>query len=139
MFIGHRTKALTRPSQGRWLSLWLILAGVVGPTPATAGPPYATDDPEPADFHSWEVYLASQYANGAGVVNGALSGLDVNFGAARNTQVTVGMPLAYSRTSGNDGRSGMGDLQSRRQVSISRGIGHPSGGRGLPIRFITDR
>jgi hypothetical protein len=36
------------------------------PGPASAGPPYTTDDPEPVELHHWEVYLASQNYFAAG-------------------------------------------------------------------------
>lgn len=36
---------------------WLALAA---PGTALAGPPYATDDPEPVEYRHWEIYIASQ-------------------------------------------------------------------------------
>ena len=38
--------------------------------PASAGPPFITDDPEPVDYGHWEVYGFSAGAHGQGDTNG---------------------------------------------------------------------
>ncbi len=42
-----------------------VVAAAAVASRAAAGPPSATDDPEPVEFRHWEVYLAS-HAQGSG-------------------------------------------------------------------------
>ena len=59
-----------------------------------AGPPYLTDDPQPTDPGRWEIY---NYAIGA-VAGGALdgeAGVDLNYGAAKDLQLTAVLPLGF--------------------------------------------
>jgi hypothetical protein len=62
--------------------------------PAYAGPPYVTDDPEPTDLGRWEIY---GFANGShlGGDTAGETGLDLNYGAAEDLQLTVVVPAAY--------------------------------------------
>ena len=62
--------------------------------PAWAGPPYVADDPEPTALGHWEVY---GFANGSQVSGQTAgeAGLDINYGAARDLQLTVVVPAAY--------------------------------------------
>jgi hypothetical protein len=62
---------------------------------ALAGPPYVSDDPEPTDYHHYEIYL---FANGERTVDGSSgeSGIDFNYGALPDLQLTAVFPLAYS-------------------------------------------
>ena len=73
----------------------LALAGAAAQ--ALAGPPYVTDDPEPTDQGHWEIY---GFANGVQLSGAAAgeSGLDINYGAARDLQLTVVAPAAYDRS-----------------------------------------
>jgi hypothetical protein len=76
--------------------------------PALAGPPYATDDPAPTDLGHWEIYA---YAGGTHV-DGATAGeggLDLNYGAAKDLQLTLVVPAAYQ--SGDDSRLGRGTVE----------------------------
>lgn len=83
-----------------WGVLALALA-LAGAAPAWAGPPYVTDDPEPTDRGHWEIY---GFANGvhtsdaAGAATAGESGLDLNYGAAKDLQLTVVVPAAYDRS-----------------------------------------
>jgi len=73
--------------------------------PVCAGPPYATDDPEPTDTGHWEIY---NYVNGAhtpGDTSGE-GGLDLNYGAAENLQLTLVIPGSY-----DNGRVGAGVVE----------------------------
>lgn len=60
--------------------------------PATAGPPFITDDPEPTDLRKWEIY---DYVSGShdGGITSADFGLDLNYGAARGVQLTAVLPM----------------------------------------------
>ncbi|HEX4694326.1 transporter [Sphingomonas sp.] len=78
------------------------------PTPAFAGPPYDTDDPEPTDYRHWEIYLFGAGARSLGAFDGS-AGLDLNYGAAKNLQLTATLPVDFTRGSG--ARSGIGDVE----------------------------
>lgn len=54
---------------------------VLFPLTAVAGPPYVTDDPEPAELHHWEVYLATidQWSREDGW-SGTSPHIEVNYG-----------------------------------------------------------
>ena len=73
--------------------LSVLLAGApVASVPAFAGPPYVTDDPEPTDPGHWEIYNFV-----GGVIEGGVTssevGVDLNYGAAKNLQLTATLPL----------------------------------------------
>jgi hypothetical protein len=63
---------------------------IVIPAVAWAGPPFVTDDPEPTDFKHYEVYLFAQGTNARDGTSGA-SGIDFNYGAGPNLQLTAGL------------------------------------------------
>ncbi len=60
--------------------------------PVWAGPPYLTDDPEPTDLHHWEIYnfVSGERDPGASSVD---LGEDINYGAAKDLQLTMVLPL----------------------------------------------
>jgi hypothetical protein len=74
------------------LAGWTVLAAVSGT--AIAGPPYVSDDPEPTDYQHYEIYLFTNGMNARDGTSGA-SGLDFNYGAAPDLQVTGMVPIAY--------------------------------------------
>jgi hypothetical protein len=108
------------PRAGRAISLCVLLsiAGFCGQV--SAGPPYVTDDPEPTDTGHWENYLYSQGASTAGQPLRAQAGIELNYGAAENTQVSLSVPLDP-----NPGPGGMGVVWA------------PLGG-GVKYRFIQE-
>lgn len=61
---------------------------------ASAGPPYATDDPAPTDRGHWEIYGFTGGQHGAGASSGA-SGLDLNYGGAKDLQLTAVIPAEF--------------------------------------------
>lgn len=77
---------------GVGLLVCCLVAGVVN-DPADAGPPYVTDDPEPTDTGHWENYLYSQGASTAAQSLRAQAGVEINYGAAQNTQLSWSLPL----------------------------------------------
>ena len=81
------------------------------PAVASAGPPFLTDDPEPTDTGHWEIYAPLFEAEGAGGdVDGAV-GAEINYGAAPDLQLTVGIPIAFARDA--RGRQlGAGDIEA---------------------------
>jgi len=56
-------------------------------TEALAGPPFATDDPEPTGYRQWEIYLAGLYSNDGATVSGTLPQLEINYGPLPNVQI----------------------------------------------------
>ena len=77
----------------RWLGL---AAALVAPGTAWAGPPFLTDDPEPTETGHWEIYAPLFEAGGRGAdFEGALA-TEINYGAARDVQITLELPVAFS-------------------------------------------
>lgn len=89
----------------------LLVAWLVLPARALAGPPFATDDPEPVEPRHWEVYLASQASFGEGGWLGSAPHLEVNYGAAPGLQLHVIAPLVLAAGGGAATRWGPGDLE----------------------------
>jgi hypothetical protein len=77
---------------------------------AAAGPPYASDDPEPTDFKQYEIYL---FANGTNTRDGSggAVGIDFNYGATPDLQLTAVFPVEYDKPSGADSTSGLGNIE----------------------------
>ncbi len=69
------------------------------PMVALAGPPYLTDDPQPTDTGHWEVYGFVSGSRSADGLDGE-TGLDINYGAAPDLQLTVVAPFGYSNPRG---------------------------------------
>lgn len=85
-------------------------AALVAPMAAWAGPPFLTDDPEPTETGRWEIYGPFLEVAGLGSAYDGSVGIEVNYGAAPDLQLTVGLPAAFAR---HDGRflSGAGDVE----------------------------
>ena len=75
---------------------------------AWAGPPFITDDPQPTDTGHWEVYGYALGSNAHGVTAGE-AGFDINYGAYKNLQLTVVLPVDYA--TGAETRGGLGDVE----------------------------
>lgn len=87
------------------------LAATLGPAaPAVAGPPYETDDPEPTETGHWEIYAFTGFDADHGNIDGT-AGLDLNYGAMKDVQLTATLPLDYSRARGGGWWSGAGDVE----------------------------
>jgi hypothetical protein len=75
---------------------WLIafVALLAFARPAVAGPPYVSDDPEPTDYKHWEIYT---FSSGTATRDGRSGemGLDINYGAAPDLQLTATLPLGF--------------------------------------------
>jgi hypothetical protein len=68
------------------------LAALLAASPAVAGPPYITDDPEPTGLGKWEVYAFGDGSIDHGDYDG-VAGLDLNYGAAPDVQLTATLPM----------------------------------------------
>lgn len=64
--------------------------------PAWAGPPFATDDPDPVAYRHWEFYVASQNTKSADGWSGTAPHFEVNYGAVTNLQVHLIISLPFS-------------------------------------------
>jgi hypothetical protein len=116
---------------------------------ARAGPPFLTDDPEPTESGHWEIYAPLFEAEGAGADYGGSLGVELNYGAAKNLQVTVGLPVAYRHDAAGGVHWGRGDLEvsakyrfihdeaSGLQVAFFPGLSLPTGSNGLGAGRIT--
>lgn len=94
----------------RRLAMALALSTVLAPVVASAGPPFLTDDPEPVDTGHWEIYGLQVEAEGTGKDYEGAAGVEINYGAAPDLQVSVAIPMAFTRSAGET-RTGAGDLE----------------------------
>jgi hypothetical protein len=65
------------------------------PGAAVAGPPFLTDDPEPTDAGHWEIYAPLLEAEGRGANYEGSVGVELNYGGAKDLQLTVALPVDY--------------------------------------------
>jgi len=77
---------------------------------APAGPPYATDDPQPTPYRGYEVYAYTQGARGPQWLEGS-AGIDFNYGAAPGLQLTAVVPVEWESARGLARRSGPGPVE----------------------------
>lgn len=89
----------------------LITGMMLFATPAGAGPPFRTDDPEPVEFGHFETYLFSLGTRTTNQSNGILPGLEVDYGAAPNLQIATIIPLAYTAQEGAPSGFALGDVE----------------------------
>jgi len=85
--------------------------------PALGGPPYVTDDPQPTDYAHFEIYLF----NGGTAIRdgiGSASGLDFNYGAAPDLQLTAVIPLAIDSPKGGRTATGLGNIELAAKYKI---------------------
>jgi hypothetical protein len=87
----------------------VLLLGLMS-EPAFAGPPYVSDDPEPTDYRHFEIYT---FNNGTNTRDGSAgeSGIDFNYGAAPNLQLTATLPGAFNQSAGNGLSLGPGNVE----------------------------
>ena len=103
---------------GSWL--WRLacagFAWMAMTSAALAGPPFLTDDPQPTDLHHYEIYSFAGFEQARGERAGA-AGLDFNYGAAENLQLTAVLPYAFNRTA--DSRAGnLGSIELAAKYKI---------------------
>jgi hypothetical protein len=78
------------------VAAWTVVT--LGATSAAAGPPYLTDDPEPTDPGHWEIYNYVIGLDAPGLAGEG--GFDINYGGAKNLQLTMVLPLALENANG---------------------------------------
>ena len=79
--------------------------------PALAGPPFVTDDPEPAEYEHFEINTAMTGTYTKDGRAGAWPNLDINYGLIPDVQFTVNLFGAYAKTSDQKFVYGPGDTE----------------------------
>lgn len=77
---------------GRVLAWIAAIIAPMIPAAAVAGPPFVTDDPVPTDPHKWEIYNFATGAREFGVTSADM-GVDLNYGPAKDVQLTTTLPM----------------------------------------------
>ena len=79
-------------------------------TPALAGPPYVTDDPEPTGVGHYEIYL---FAGGTATRDrsAGAGGIDFNYGAAPDLQLTAVVPIGWDNPQNGASSTGFGNIE----------------------------
>jgi hypothetical protein len=101
MFRFRQSPALSSVLAG-FLALWT--------SSAFAGPPYVADDPEPTDYQHFEIYTFNLGTAARGGTNGE-SGIDFNYGAAPNLQLTAVVPGGFNQPYGDGLAIGMSNVE----------------------------
>ncbi|MGH7168756.1 MAG: transporter [Gemmataceae bacterium] len=96
-------------SKTSWLA-WAVAGVIAWTTSAGAGPPYLSDDAEPTDDGHFEIYL---FGNGTTTHDdaGGQTGIDFNYGAAPDLQLTATLPADYEYPTGGHLASGLGNVE----------------------------
>lgn len=101
------------------------LLGAVIAEPAAAGPPYVTDDPVPTETGHWEAFTFVEGGHLGGATEGG-AGFDINYGAAKDVQLTLVLPVEYERDHGL--HRGLGDVELAAKFLVL----HQSEGAAVP-------
>jgi len=130
----------SRSGAGFSVAVCLLLACF--PQDASAGPPFLTDDPEPTETGHWEIYAPFVEAAGRSADIEGAAGVELNYGALPDLQLTLGLPVRYSH--GSTGwRWGAGDVElsakyrlfkdeaAGLQVALFPGISLPTASNGM--------
>lgn len=72
------------------------LALAAATAPAFAGPPFRTDDPEPAENGHYELYLYSEGTHADHATEGVLPGFEINYGAGEDLQLSAAFEQGYA-------------------------------------------
>lgn len=141
------SERLTAPYRAL-LSLILPVLVAVFSQPAQAGLPFLTDDPEPTELGHWEIFGPLIEAEGRGAEIEGATAIEINYGAGRDLQLTMALPVAWSHD--QDGwRGGAGDIEvavkyrfihdeaAGFQIAAFPGITIPTGSNGLGAGRVT--
>jgi len=80
------------------------------PSPATAGPPFQTDDPEPVPYQHFEFYTLTTGTAVRGDTQGTAPGFEFNYGVIPNGQVHIIAPFTFD-SPGGPAQWGYGDTE----------------------------
>jgi hypothetical protein len=101
------------------LATMLVVAIFALVRPALAGPPYVSDDPQPTDYKHFEIYT---FSNGTGTragINGA-AGIDFNYGAAPDLQLTATVPVGFDGPSSGRTSVGLSNIELAAKYNFLR-------------------
>jgi hypothetical protein len=124
------------------------IASFIGTPCAWAGPPFLTDDPEPTETGHWEIYAPLIDADGRGTDVSGSAGVEINYGEARDLQLTLGLPVAYAHDA-EGWRGGAGDVElsvkyrfyhddaTGFSVAVFPGVSLPTGTNGMSAGQVT--
>jgi hypothetical protein len=93
------------------LRLGALCALLAVAAPGLAGPPFATDDPEPVEYRHSEFYVALENTKTEDGWTGAAPFVEYNYGEAPGLHLHVGMPLAFSAPTEGTSHLGPGDAE----------------------------
>jgi hypothetical protein len=88
----------------------IVVALVALAHPALAGPPYVSDDPEPTDYKHFEIYTFTAGTATRGDIGGA-SGIDFNYGAAPDFQLTATLPIGFDNPAAGNASFGPSNIE----------------------------
>jgi len=94
-----------------------LVALLVSVPQAHAGPPYVTDDPETTDYRHLEAYLFASATSTRDGTNGA-AGIDFNYGAGPDLQLTLVAPVAQEKPNQSQSASGPGNIELAAKVRL---------------------
>lgn len=77
---------------------------------AVAGPPYVSDDPEPTDYKHFEIYTFNSGTTTRDGTTGE-SGIDFNYGAAPDLQLTATLPAGFDLPAGGSMNVGLSNIE----------------------------
>jgi hypothetical protein len=86
------------------------LASAIWASPALAGPPYLTDDPDPTPDKTYEILFFAAGARNHGDLEGD-AGLDFNYGGGPNLQLTATIPISFSNPRVGPSSQNIGDIE----------------------------
>lgn len=78
--------------------------------PAAAGPPFVSDDPEPTPHRQFEIYTFNNGTNTRDGTGGE-TGIDFNYGAGPDLQLTATLPAGYDHSPGGGINIGMSNVE----------------------------
>ena len=93
----------------RRIVAFVVLLSALG-CPALGGPPYVTDDPQTTDYRQFEIYFFTGGATSRGGTEGA-AGLDFNYGATPDLQLTAVVPLGFESPVGGGTATALGNVE----------------------------
>jgi hypothetical protein len=111
-FMDFRFAPFSEKTPMKHLSCMSLAAFLFLSSPASAGPPFMTDDPEPTDYQHWELYVFSQGTHAMGETSGAVPpSCDCNYGILPNIQLHIQPGMAFAQANGTRLFLGPGDME----------------------------
>ena len=89
----------------------LALLGITA-LPASAGPPFLTDDPQPVDLNHFEFYWFQTVGISGGATQAQAPAVEFNWGALPDLQLHIVSSLAYAAAGDGGSAYGFGDSEA---------------------------